>query len=347
MNTPKISIIIPCFNCSKTIERLLNSIVNNDLEKDEYEIIVVDDCSIDDSLAKIKPYEEKANIRYFSTEKDSIHCPGNTRIIGLDNAEGEWITFIDNDDFFEPNIFKKVFNVIEEKNIKTMLCTSFYRPFLDENGQIINKYDKVASRESSSWLHGNFYYHQMLIDGNINFKKDLISHEDIYFNLITQCYLVLQNQEVYYEPELFTYNWVFREDSESNYVNGNITFLDIHFADYIYSVTEPYFNIEVTQEENPELFDFKGGCLLSNFLIGYFYYQSGLYRCGFEYPRENLKILYDFKLKLHQELEIADEDIVNYVYTNPDLYVETKYQAIEAVGKFVEVQSFRDFIANL
>ena len=55
----KLSIIVPCFNCSKTIGRLLDSIVNNDLEKDEYEVIIVDDKSTDGFLDIVKTYEDK------------------------------------------------------------------------------------------------------------------------------------------------------------------------------------------------------------------------------------------------------------------------------------------------
>jgi glycosyltransferase involved in cell wall biosynthesis len=148
----KLSIIVPCYNCSKTIGRLLDSIVNNDLEKEEYEVIIVDDKSTDGFLDIVKTYEDKMNIIYCTTTRD-VHCPGNTRQAALPYIHGEWFTFIDNDDMFEPYAFKTVFNYIEEKNIQYTLCTEFREFYYEED-----KYGReIRGDETDTWLHGKFF----------------------------------------------------------------------------------------------------------------------------------------------------------------------------------------------
>ena len=101
----KLSIIIPCYNCSTTISRLLESILANGLDKNDYEVIIVDDNSTDGFLNVVSEYESKMDIVYAQTVRD-VHCPGNTREIGLGYVQGEWFMFADNDDMFEPTAFK-------------------------------------------------------------------------------------------------------------------------------------------------------------------------------------------------------------------------------------------------
>ena len=127
-----LSIIIPCYNCENTIERLLQSILDNKLEKENYQVIICDDKSTDNFLEKVKSFEDKMNIIYCETYRP-IHCPGNTRQAALPFIEGEWFTFIDNDDMFEPYAFKTVFKYIEEKNIQYTLCTEFREFYYEKN----------------------------------------------------------------------------------------------------------------------------------------------------------------------------------------------------------------------
>ena len=109
----KLSIVIPCYNCESTIGRLLDSILANDLHKDLYEVIICNDKSTDNFLDIVKTYEDKMNIVYCETTRE-FHCPGNTRQAALPYIKGDWFTFIDNDDMFEPDAFKAVFKYIKE-----------------------------------------------------------------------------------------------------------------------------------------------------------------------------------------------------------------------------------------
>lgn len=338
MNKYKLSIIIPCYNCSKTIKRLLDSIVNNDLKKEEYEIIIVDDNSTDNFLKLVKPYESKANINYYQTNVE-VHCPGNTRQVGLENAQGEWILFADNDDEFELNVFQKVFNTIKEKQIKYILSTSFTR-YVNNNPY----HDFSAKFETNSWLHGKFYNKQKLKEFNIHFKKDLISHEDLFFNISFIAALSSINEEVVFAPEIYTYKWNYREDSFSNQLKTNkkLLYIEKYLDEYIYTTSEPYFKYinDINREWIKEQI-----CI--TMLMGYFYYQAGIYRIGSEYPKNNLIVLFNLKQKINKELQVTDDMLIQYIYSKPELYNKYKEDIFNAGLFFIEIQSFRDFIINL
>src|ERR1700683_5126974 len=92
----KISIIIPNYNSEKTISKTLNSIISQKMHN--FEIIVVDDCSTDNSLQIISQYP-KVNI----IKNNKNHGPAYTRNKGIKNATGDILFFVDSDVYLEKN----------------------------------------------------------------------------------------------------------------------------------------------------------------------------------------------------------------------------------------------------
>ena len=104
-----LTIIIPNYNNSKTIERCLNSIL--DQINETIEIIVIDDGSTDDSLLVLDKY--KKNIRIISQTNCGV---GEARNRGIDEANGKYIWFVDAEDEIPPNALKDVFlNQLQQK----------------------------------------------------------------------------------------------------------------------------------------------------------------------------------------------------------------------------------------
>ena len=98
------SVIIPVHNAEQYIDRCLQSIFANDFEN--YEILTVENGSTDNSLAILNSYaSEHPQIKVFSTSKKGV---SNARNIGLDNATGDIVTFIDVDDTVERDYFTKI-----------------------------------------------------------------------------------------------------------------------------------------------------------------------------------------------------------------------------------------------
>lgn len=108
MESKKFSIIIPAYNSEKEIERAINSIKEQSFKN--YEIIVVDDCSTDDTYKVLLKYKDIKIIR----NKENLKA-GGSRNKGIENAIGEYIVFLDADDYFAENTtLEKINNVIGE-----------------------------------------------------------------------------------------------------------------------------------------------------------------------------------------------------------------------------------------
>lgn len=124
----KLSLIIPIYNVEKYIERCLKSCLNQDLPLSDYEIIAVDDGSPDNSKEIVKRYQEKySNIRLIIQENKGLSGARNT---GLYAAQGEYIWFIDSDDFIECNCISHFYNEAQNQHLDIL---SFSISFLHEN----------------------------------------------------------------------------------------------------------------------------------------------------------------------------------------------------------------------
>ena len=110
----KVSIIVPFYNVEKYIEKCLTSLVNQTLE--EIEIILVNDGSKDKSIKVAKDFEQKypAKIRYYEKPNGGL---GDARNFGIKFAKGEYLAFLDSDDYVEPTMYEEMYEMaIKEKS---------------------------------------------------------------------------------------------------------------------------------------------------------------------------------------------------------------------------------------
>lgn len=340
----KLSIVIPCCNCSKTIGRLLDSILANNLAKDEYEVIIVDDKSTDNFLDIVKTYEDKMNFVYLETVRD-VHCPGNTRQVALEHIKGDWFTFIDNDDMFEPDAFHVVFNYIEKHEVKYTLCTFFREYFYDtkEYGRVFENAD------TDTWLHGKYFNRANTLEKfHCRFKDDLMSHEDVYFNSNNLANLISIGEDYVYFPH-YTYRWIENPQSLSrSYFSEKNYYIDTYLNDFFIGASYPFFDMFTKEGATDDQKGFALNQIMMTLLHGYFYYQAHLWRLG---SNDTLTVSYDavrdLKRKMVRELHVTDIDIINYIYGLPERYHSVKSKSIWGTCPFIEIQSFRDFILNL
>ena len=108
----KVSIIIRAYNSEKTIKRALESALNQDFPKQDFEVIVIDDGSTDRTLKILKPYQKK--IRLIKQKHQGAIKSAN---LGFRIAQGKYLILLDSDDYFEPNILRKT-TAILDKNPK-------------------------------------------------------------------------------------------------------------------------------------------------------------------------------------------------------------------------------------
>lgn len=121
---PKVSVIIPVYNVENYLRQCLDSVINQTL--DDIEIICVNDGSTDGSLDILREYEAKDSRVIVVTQKN-INA-GAARNSGLKIARGEYLSFLDSDDFFEPQMLERAYTLAVHKkaDIVVYRCDFFY-----------------------------------------------------------------------------------------------------------------------------------------------------------------------------------------------------------------------------
>ena len=117
---PKISVIIPVYNMEEYLSQCLNSVTNQTLK--EIEIICIDDGSEDNSLEILKSFAQKDE-RIMILKQENLHS-GVARNAGLSVAKGEYLSFLDSDDYFELNMLEKMYKKIKKMNSDIIVCKS-------------------------------------------------------------------------------------------------------------------------------------------------------------------------------------------------------------------------------
>lgn len=113
-----ITTIIPFFNSAGCIEAMLDSILAGTVVPDE--ILLIDDGSTDNSAAIVKSYENKyPNVHYLSQPHSGVSAARN---LGISKAHGSWISFLDADDYIEPNMYETMLNAVEGKDLAGCVC---------------------------------------------------------------------------------------------------------------------------------------------------------------------------------------------------------------------------------
>ena len=128
----KVSIIVPVYNVEEYISKCLDSLVNQTLK--EIEIIVVNDGSPDNSQSIIDKYAKKyKNIKSYTKENGGL---SDARNYGLKYAKGEYISFIDSDDYVDKTMIEKMYNYAVKNNLDIVVCDSIE---IKGNHQILKK----------------------------------------------------------------------------------------------------------------------------------------------------------------------------------------------------------------
>lgn len=116
----KFSVIVPTYNSEKYITELLNSLAKQDFPKTEFEVVVVDDCSTDQTLQIVEKYRNKLNLKVSQLETNS-GGPGKPRNVALKQAEGEFVLFVDSDDYINKETLKDAAAFIDEHHSDVLL----------------------------------------------------------------------------------------------------------------------------------------------------------------------------------------------------------------------------------
>lgn len=212
----KVSIIIPVYNSESTLKRCIESVINQTYKN--IEILIINDGSKDKSLNIMNEYKNKDERIIVINQKNK--GLSGARNIGINNATGDYITFIDSDDYIKPNLVKDTIKIFEKyecdvvrnnyelsyENGKTELRNEMY-----EENRIINISEKkeeliqnilLGKVQSYSWLLT--IKREILDKNNLKFDEDIFFMEDIVFIirlifLIKNIYFVREANYFYYQ----------------------------------------------------------------------------------------------------------------------------------------------------
>lgn len=182
---PKISVIVPIYNVEKYLERCLNSIINQTFN--DIEVICINDGSTDNSGKILNKYQKYTNFRIIEQTNVGI---SETRNIGLNLAQGDYISFIDSDDFIDSNFYEVLYNnAVKFK--ADIACAGIIRENEKKSAKIIeykniqitdNIKDKfiLSQCPKYNFVWNKIYKRDFLTGKNISFVSGMI-YEDMCF----------------------------------------------------------------------------------------------------------------------------------------------------------------------
>ncbi len=257
----KISVIIPVFNTQEYIRQCLGSVLSQ-TNINDIEIIIVNDGSTDSSLEICKEYCDKySNILLLDEENQGA---ANARNIGLQNATGEYIVFLDSDDFYEnENTLFKLYNQII-KNENAIVTFNYKRYY--QNSKSFSKpmltCDYIS--DTSTLIEKNLFTSspcmkmikkEFLISNSITFEKGILS-EDIEWN----AKVLLAANKIIYIGDVF-YIYRLRENSVTTSISKK------HIENLIYIIKKLEKNADKNNTDYMAYTAFQYCTLLINFRL--------------------------------------------------------------------------------
>lgn len=119
-NTPILSFVIPVYNVEKYLTTCLNSIYNQKVSLNLFEVIAVDDCGSDNSSKILSKYKNQY-INFTLLKHNKNKGLGAARNTGFKSVKGEYVWFIDSDDLLAPNILSKILKIISSENLDILM----------------------------------------------------------------------------------------------------------------------------------------------------------------------------------------------------------------------------------
>lgn len=211
-----IDVIIPAYNCCKTLDRTLGSLVAQ--TDSDFIVTIVDDCSDENIVTVIERYKDVLDIRYIRN-KENVGC-GMTRQVGIDNTNCKYFTFLDADDVFMPYTIG-LFNSITKENQHVELIHSYiYKHVVNDVSSSMN-----LLKNGFSYCHGKLYSRELINKFGIKNSPLVKWHDDSYFN--SMC-AELMNMRIIEIPTMVwchNPNSVTRKDDTERDNKANIDFL--------------------------------------------------------------------------------------------------------------------------
>lgn len=267
----KVSVIVPIYNAEQYLEQCLDSIVSQTLK--DIEIILIDDGSTDGSAEICKKYLADSRVSYYRKENEGLAA---ARDDGMMRANGEYIGFVDSDDWLKPEMYEKMYAAAKSNDSDIVFCNCQQ----NENGHIFTPemptgaYDREAikreilpktlayigkngSKRALRWSNClRIYKTEILQKNNIKFDRRLRRSQDL--QLTYEATLVAQNY--YYIGEPLYHNRVV-SDSLSRGYTKNMWPLYTYLIEILYKDTEKFKEMDLMDQMHLRAFFFATDCI--------------------------------------------------------------------------------------
>ncbi|MBM7604647.1 glycosyltransferase involved in cell wall biosynthesis [Metabacillus crassostreae] len=225
---PKVSVIVPVYNCENYISTCIESILNQTYL--EIEIIIVNDGSIDKSEQIIMEYKERDNrIIYLYQENNG---PSVARNKGISSSTGEYLVFIDSDD----TVDKQYIELLLKETIRLdadLVCCGYkdyskygiknHTDFNINENVSLHTFMEMVCKGTGGVLWGKIFKREVILKNNLKMDKNIFMSEDLVFVLqyVSRCKVIVAIQEY-----LYNYNRLNQGSISSNisinYIHNNI-----------------------------------------------------------------------------------------------------------------------------
>ena len=214
----KLSIIVPIYKVERYLRKCVDSLLNQDLLSDEYEIILVDDGSPDCCGVICEDYASQyGNIKVLHRENGGLSAARNS---GVDIAKGKYIQFVDSDDYLEPNVLKTLVDKMEADSLDVLRFNyqnineklevfepnKVNKPYVDYRDEVCNGLTFLTERLGFGCYAWQFVIKRELLEG-CRFK------EGVYFEDTEWAPRLLMKAHRMTSTHLMTYNYFSREGS--------------------------------------------------------------------------------------------------------------------------------------
>jgi glycosyltransferase involved in cell wall biosynthesis len=247
-----VSIIIPVYNSSPYLKRCLDSVLAQTYT--DFELLIIDDGSEDDSLSICRKYEQQdRRIKVFSKQNGGV---SSARNVGLAHASGQWLCFIDSDDYVEKNHLEELVADIEDNvdfimhgkhGLPKYSQSNYYFKIVDtDNKQELFEEIKISP---NGQVYSKLFRYAIIKKYNISFPEDVKLCEDVLFVL-----KYLSKVDKLKFRNIITYHYIYHKNSlysrqvlnyQSNYV-GFKKFNNILYHDFNLSTIDTYTHLKRT-----------------------------------------------------------------------------------------------------
>lgn len=303
MQNPAITVIVPFYKVQKYFAKCLDSIVNQSFK--DLEIILIDDCGNDNSIKIAQSFADKdSRIRIIRNKKNKGQ--GYSRNLGIEQAKGEYIAFVDADDWLEPDMYEKLYTKAIETDSDIVKCN--FKLIYEDRIEIYNldnicpDYSKIYTVKD---FPEKFLGEYMTSVWNCLYKKSFIVENNIKYDCVK-----FEDMMFFWQSMILAQRISFIKKTLYNYIKINI-----HSDTYNNSLYKAYYNNCVAISKMIKDIPF----LHTAFLI---------YVCmNFQYsfPKTPLLMRKDMFYLYHNLIKTYDEKLYPSVLSFPCVSKSTKY----------------------